>query len=205
MLSAATSIFNCVDELKRMLSSIHNFMEYIIVVDGRYKGFNYPADLSVDGSREILEGYKNVILIDAPNLKEVEKRQIYLDKTRELGIDLLLTIDSDEYVECEDWKTFEKHCRFEYEIYNKQTGQFGIYVENSNTNIHQFDPRPRIFANPYDIKHTDHRHFVKSDGSPIDMSSIIHGLKLRHDYHLRTESYQELRLAYQKQLVSSEV
>lgn len=205
MLSVAVSIFNSLDELKRMISSVQKHVKYIIVVDGKFRDFDYQSDLSTDGSRELLQSFDNVMLIDAPNLREVEKRQVYLDKTKELDIDLLLVMDSDEYVECKDWDLFEKYCRFEYEVYNKQTNQFGILVENANQ-IGKFDPRPRIFAHPYDIKHmdNDHKNFTTKSNRLLSMSSVIVGLRLRHNYDLRSQSYQELRLAYQKKLTDSE-
>lgn len=205
MLSVAVSTFNSLNELKRMIFSVQKHVKYIIVVDGKFKDFDYPSDLSTDGSREFLQSFDNVILIDAPNLREVEKRQVYLDKTKELDVDLLLVMDSDEFVECEDWNLFEKYCRFEYEVYNKQTNQFGILVENANIQG-QFDSRPRIFAHPYDIKHNDndHKNFTTKSNIPLDMSSVIVGLKLRHNYDLRTPSYQKLRLSYQKKLTASE-
>ena len=205
MLSVASMIFNSLDEFKRMMSSVGNNAKYIIIVDGKFRDFDYSSDLSTDGSREFAQSFDNVILIDAPNLREVDKRQIYLDKTKELDIDLLLVLDSDEFIECDDWDLFEKYCRFEYEVYNKQTNQFGIPVENANI-PNAFDPRPRIFANPYDIKHidNDHKNFVTKSNVPIFMSSVITGLRLRHNHDLRTASYQELRLDYQKKLTSSE-
>jgi len=208
MLSFAISFFMSVQELKRCLSSIASHAKYIFCVDGRFIGFDYPTPLSVDGSRNVVVGYDNAILIDAPDLTEIKKRQIYLDKTKEHDINLLIALDSDEYVECDDWNLFEEYCRSEYEINNKQTTQFGVLVENANTiGRNQFDPRPRIFANPWDIKHTDHRtFFTKSDNRLVGTTCVIEGagFKLRHNYNLRHETYNELRLAYQKQLVESE-
>ncbi len=208
MLSAAISFFMSIQELKRCLSTITPYMKYIFCVDGRFLGFDYPTPLSTDGSRELVMEYENTVLIDAPDLKEINKRQIYLDKTKEHDIDLLLVLDSDEFAECDNWSLFEEYCRSEYKINNKQTTQFGVLVENANTyGRNQFDPRPRIFANPWDIKHTDHRTFVtKSNSRPVGTTCVIEGagFKLRHNYTLRHESYNELRLSYQKQLVESE-
>jgi hypothetical protein len=209
MLSAAICLFMCLNELRVCLLSIAPFVKYIFCIDGRFIGFNYPSKLSVDGSRELIKGFDNAMLIDAPDLKEINKRQIYLNMTKEHDIDLLLVLDSDEYIELDPgmtWTKFEEFCRFEYENNNKITTQFGIKVENANTpGLNQFDFRPRIFANPYDIKHVDHRTFVtKSENKPVGISCNIAGVRLRHNYSQRYETYNELKLQYQKQLTESE-
>jgi len=94
--------FNDVKSLKRCIPTLQP--DKIYAVDGRFKNFNTPNPLSTDGSREYLKTFKNVKLIDAPDLEEVDKRNIYLKKCEE---EFLLRIDSDEWVEG-DWSLFRR-------------------------------------------------------------------------------------------------
>lgn len=94
--------FNDVESLKRCIPTLK--VDTIYAVDGRFKNFDAKNSLSTDGSREYLKTFKNVKIIDAPDLKEVDKRNIYLDECNE---EFLLRIDSDEWVEG-DWSLFRK-------------------------------------------------------------------------------------------------
>jgi len=92
--------FNDVKSLKKCIPTLN--VDQIYAIDGRFKNFNSPTPLSNDGSREYLEGFPNVKLIDAPDLEQVDKRNIYLKECKE---DFLIVIDSDEWVEG-DWTLF---------------------------------------------------------------------------------------------------
>src|SRR5689334_22428156 len=82
--------------LVRCLDSLDNF-DCVICVDGRFSEFTSCANeagLSDTGTREIVESYRNTLLIDYPRRDEVRKRNAYLQLAKEY--DWLLVIDSDE-------------------------------------------------------------------------------------------------------------
>ena len=94
--------YDDLESLKRCIPTIH--ADTIYAIDGRYKDFNSPNPLSADGSREFLQSFENVKLIDAPDLQQVEKRNIYLKECKE---DFLFVVDSDHWMEG-NWDSFRK-------------------------------------------------------------------------------------------------
>lgn len=106
--------FDDVNGLKRCIPTLK--VDKIYAVDGRFKNFKGKEPLSTDGSREYLQTFKHIQLIDAPDLEEVDKRNVYLRACKE---DFLLRIDSDEWLEG-DWSEFRK------EISNKVKEENGL-------------------------------------------------------------------------------
>ena len=87
----------------RMITSLPEDIP-ILVIDGVFEGHDGDP-LSDEAIREQVKGYSNVTLIDAPNLDEPKKRQIYLDI---LMCKYTLVIDSDEYIQEANWPSFTK-------------------------------------------------------------------------------------------------
>lgn len=199
----ACSVFNDKDSFKRHLSSLPKSDDVLhVVVDGRYKGFNYPSELSNDGTRELALSNPHTMLIDAPNLSEIEKRQIYFNMVSK-G-DVLIVVDSDEYLEG-DWDGF---CS-ELEEYNKLVMDnhplcIGIYVFNPLHN--GWDRRPRIWFNAFNVK-MGPRHYEYTNSinkQPITFNYWVKLLKANHNYKYRYESYNVLREEYQNMLIANE-
>lgn len=67
--------------------------------------------MSTDGSRELVKSYSKCLLIDYPK-PEFEKRQKYLEYCGLYSVDILLIIDSDEFVlnNC-DLETFHRNIK----------------------------------------------------------------------------------------------
>lgn len=94
--------YDDLESLKRCLPTLD--ADTIYAIDGRFKGFNSPNLLSTDGSRKFLQSFENVNLIDAPDLEEIDKRNIYLKECKE---DFLFVVDSDHWIEG-DWNSFRE-------------------------------------------------------------------------------------------------
>ena len=196
MIIIACSTFNDLNSYKRHLSSMPNDPAVVhTTVDGKYKEFDYPCGLSNDGTRELalLEGS---VLISAPNLTQIQKRQIYFNITTK--DDILIPIDSDEYI-VGDWLEFTKELNKYKKLVVDET-PFVVCINTYNTIHHKYDPRPRIFFNPHNIV-TGPRHFEFTNR--ITKKSIISrnmplvkSIKLEHNYNHRYESYNELRQQY---------
>jgi hypothetical protein len=126
--------------------------EYVFCLDGRYhylKEDEYFANpLSTDGSREIVDCYKdkNVLLVDAEDLSESAKRQTYCEVSKIYGVDVLLILDSDEWVWFADWPAFRNECYQKIIIRDK--GNWKIW----NVAFREMD-RPRLWFKPYDIRY----------------------------------------------------
>lgn len=200
----ACSTFNDKDNIKRHLLSIPQYIHQI-TLDGRYKDFDHPSDLSDDGTREVVKTFFNCLLIDAGGLTEVEKRQIYFDLFNPINYKFLVVADSDEYF-FGDWQEFIHELDDLYEKYYiiNQPVCIGIKVHNPPTG--EFDPRPRIWINAHNVKmgpkHNEFRN--KLDNKGLFFSHTIQSMKLKHDYKLRYPSYDNLRLIYQSRLISQE-
>jgi hypothetical protein len=69
------SVFNENNELfKKSINSIISYVDKIIVVDGRYKGYPAKNPISNDGTRDFVRSLGNKVeLYDAPNLEEWQK------------------------------------------------------------------------------------------------------------------------------------
>jgi hypothetical protein len=200
----ACSVFNDKDNIKRHLLSIPQYVHQL-TIDGRYKDFDHPSDLSDDGTREVVNVFFNTLLIDAGGLTEIEKRQIYFDRFNPINYKFLLVADSDEYF-VGDWQEFIYELDDLYEKYYTidQPVCIGIKVHNPPTE--EFDPRPRIWINAHNVKmgpkHNEFRN--KLDNSGLYFSEEVKSMKLKHDYRLRYPSYNNLRLLYQSRLISQE-
>lgn len=173
-----------------------------MAIDGRYKDFDYPSDLSDDGTREVINTFFNCYLIDAGGLTEVEKRQIYFDKFNPVTYKFLLPVDADEYF-YGDWQDFICELNDLYDKYqNKENKPVIILIQTFSPNNDSYQPRPRIFLNAHNVK-TGPRHNEfrsKIDNSLLYAIDEVKAMKLKHDYKLRYPSYEERRIAYQKKL-----
>ncbi len=80
--------------LQRCLSSIQAYIDLIIMIDGKFKQFEYDHDLSMDNSRRVVGSFPNAVYYCYPNLTEIEKRNKYFEIAGSIDIDFLLVIDS---------------------------------------------------------------------------------------------------------------
>lgn len=79
--------------IQNCIESVYDFVDEIVIVDGRYVDFPGESDFSTDGTLEYLKSIDKVNLILAPGLQEIEKRNLYL--TGSEG-DWYLMLDADE-------------------------------------------------------------------------------------------------------------
>lgn len=185
-------MYNDCKSLERCLSSLHDKVDVMVAVDGRFKHFkdDNTGFLSNDGSRELVESYDNAVLIDVPNSYEIQKRTAYLDYCRKVRPEFLLICDSDEYVyEPEtDWDLFNKKtdkiCNtLPYVNYNI----FGIYTEVRSPDydhvVHKivgssppsvtpttsekkaWSYHPRLWSRPYEMEY-NRTHYMFRNSNP---------------------------------------
>jgi hypothetical protein len=104
--AAGIIFFNDCVSLDRCLNSINEGVDVVFAIDGKFPNFPADSELSTDGSRELVSSFSKCVLIDFPR-SEVDKRSKYLEYCAHYSIDVLLIIDSDEFVRNpENWSTF---------------------------------------------------------------------------------------------------
>lgn len=207
------SFYNDRRGLRRLLESVYGNVEYVICVDGKYSYNEWNTEpLSTDGSRELIQDVakdfegQGLYLIDAPNLTEARKRQIYCDLTKDYVIDCLIILDSDEYVFCADWLRFRHECYQKIVVRDK--GLWNIY------NLHFKEPtaRPRLWWRAYEIElGPTHYDFTRKDDvtcREINMGGdeihTIGNIIISHKHDLRTADHQFAREQWEKKQQSIE-
>lgn len=190
--AACISFYNDKKSMHRLLESVAGNVEYTFCLDGRYnylKEDEYFANpLSTDGSRELVECYrdKEVYLIDKPDLNESGKREAYLDIARKYGVDVILTLDSDEWVWFARWEAFRLECY--QKIIVRDKGLWNIY----NIAFREMD-RPRLWFRPWELGYgkTHYLFYRKDDPTKAlinmggDQRHFIDHICIQHKDNLR--------------------
>lgn len=161
----------------------------IYAIDGRFKNFNSPNPLSTDGSREYLQRFENVILMDAPDLLEVQKRNVYLKACKE---EFLFVVDSDHWMEG-NWNSFRKEID---EKVNKKNG-YGYWFHLIDL-VRNWDGFQCLgFYSPNKVEYKYRHDWYEAEGERILPNSHngkyteLYSLKVYNDKSLR-KSQREL-------------
>lgn len=186
------SIFRLLDSLPREAKKI--------VIDGKFAFNPNPQELSDESLRDRIKTYDNVMLIDAPNLSEPEKRQIYLSNNPHK---YLMIIDSDEYVLAADWPRFYNF------ILTLDSGIHHVFFETDNNG--GTSTYPRLWVNPRDWRYVHCHNIFKneklglvlksgfSDGETCPALLCGMGDELRSKEYLNdTYEYQVKLIEYEK-------
>lgn len=172
-------------------------VDIVYCVDGKFPDYDYPVELSDDGSRELVLSYTNTVLIDCP-ADEVTKRNRYLEACKE---SVAIMIDSDEYVLEADWSVFRKNC----EKLPADKNLFGLLAKHTDgPGIY-----PRLFRAPQEMEyHRCHNFFRHKPTGDIfrspSLSTAVEGLTLAWDDSLRKQDHIDRTFEYQKRLIEKE-
>jgi len=156
-IAAGMIFYDDLSSLKRLMPTLH--VDVIYAIDGRFHGFESPNPLSTDGSREYLKSFKNVILVDAPDLPEVEKRNIYLRLCKE---EFLLVVDSDVWFEG-DWTEFRDEIN---EKVNEKNG-YGYWILTKDLSRKTTDYIVVGFYMPSKISYVHRHDWYEAEGERI--------------------------------------
>jgi hypothetical protein len=206
--------------LRRCLKSIHDHVDLMIVIDGKFRYFEDDHDLSIDNSREFVESFSNSVYCCWPNLTEIEKRNKYLEFAGEKNVEFLLVIDSDEYAVI-DGAEFLHNLEKLRNL--KMTN--GSHDDGGNTDVYGIKifekhiEKPdyireryieRLFYKPGKLRYQSiHCNLVDVDNPSRNFttgkySSEIHGITLYNDDDLRTSNYLKRSIQYQSRLLEGE-
>lgn len=194
----ATCLSNCLDSV--LQDEVLRRYIKVIAVDGRYKGYPIDHDLSEDGSREIIEDYRerfpeNVSLWDYPNLHERFKRQKYVDIAARESIPYLLILDSDEWIEVARVDKLIKELKhIEEEWYDTNIeNPIPVMRVGNVCNVKCIDrgednipfhmvPRPRLWYRPQDMHYTTkHYWFARKEDIPDPNKTDSGNINYRQD------------------------
>lgn len=161
-----SSVYGHPRELRRMLSSLSDKVDMMIVHSSRYKGYDDTEQLIEDSCQalKIADEYCCEI-IESPAMTEFDKRAMTPLISRRKNIDFLIICDSDEYIDVNetDWEKFKQSC-IDIAIgkYQGQYNIFGIKVEDGPQNFRYL---PRLWYNPQDVYY-DSTHYGLKSKSP---------------------------------------
>ncbi len=184
--------------ITRLLDSLPKQAQKIII-DGRFAKNPNSQELSDESLRDKIKSYDNVTLIDAPNLEEPEKRNMYLiQNTHKYQIN----IDSDEYIISADWDKF-----FDC-VKNIDSGIHHIlFKTDSGGGTSQY---PRLWVNPshwkYVICHNIFKNNVTGEmiKSGFNHGEIILGILCGFGDELRSQEYLKDTFDYQVKMIEFE-
>jgi glycosyltransferase involved in cell wall biosynthesis len=209
VVSLGISIYQDFGSAHRLIPSVHKKVEHIIAVDGRYPGYGDDklSGLSTDGTREYLQQFSNIHLIDMPNSPQVAKRSRYLEEAGKYKTDVLIVVDADEWIEeIEEnggwWDFRSKVVELFEEAERDGLGPvhnlYGIWERYGAPD--QFQHNPRVILRPEECEYYFHHNFVrnKSKGYREWMEApFSKGIILRGDNHLRTKEREQTMTDYE--------
>ena len=204
--------------LRRCMNSIHDYVDLMIVIDGKFRYFEDDHDISSDNSRDVVESFSNSAYYCYPNLTEIEKRNKYLEFAGDQGIEFLLVIDSDEFavinkaeflLQLENVRNLKINSGYRGDITDVYgTKIFEKHFEKPNCIRERYIER--IFYKPGNLRYQSiHCNLVDVNNPARNFTtgkytSEIHGITLYNDDELRSNRYLEKSVLYQNTLLEGE-
>jgi hypothetical protein len=197
--------------LERCLNSIHQGVDRIFVIDGRYPdwGDDKVDDIfSNDGTYALCMEYPNLTYV-ALHADQNTKRTEYLRlcSPEEYDINFLIVIDADEFVIDASWKEFRNNIqRYIYDF----PGRHSRYIYQIK---YQFEPHKtgflaRLIQDPWQLKYIKHYILTTVDNIgdiPVPQSTqLIEGITIITDDSKRHISRMQRDINYQWDLFYKE-
>jgi hypothetical protein len=215
------SFYQDFHSLRRMLQSLQSYpIDLLIAVDGRYN--EHPADLPFSSieCRDLIDSFQTPSGVYAIHLRtEIEKRQLYFEVAGHHHIDVLIVMDSDEYIihNKTKWHLFIEELEHKIE---QNEGTFRrcycipVLLKSKGQTKEMpkgyIEKLPRIFYKPQDLQYVDDHYTVRNKKTGVNVishftqDSVIKHLTIGHDHNLRDKEYLEQRTTYQQTLINTE-
>ena len=212
------SFYEDFDSLRRMIQSCQSYpIDIVIAIDGRYKGYPAKQALSDRATRDLRLGFRTPwALIDAPDLSQNEKRQIYFNLSKHHELDCLIVMDSDEYFihERTNWPLFMDDLEQKIKE-NAHTWRqaYCIPVVLGDKGIQKMpagytENLPRLFYKPWELQYVDDHYTIRNKKTGVMMTfegnATLQHIALGHDHALRTEEYNANTQKYEEELTEYE-
>jgi hypothetical protein len=198
-----------------MLQSLQSYpIDLILAIDGRYD--IHPSDniLSDKQARDLFKGYQTPYkLIDAPNLTQNAKRQIYFDKAAEYRLDVIIVMDSDEYFIHDKtvWSAFltelEQKVRGNEHTYIQCYCIPTLLIDKGIQRMPEgyIENLPRLFTNPSTLQYVEDHYTIRNKSTGVLMTTqsnqVLSNILLGHDHKLRSKTYNEHCKQYEDDLI----
>lgn len=139
-----------------------DIIDVIYLIDGRYAGRNDNPQYQDDMTEAIVHATPKIHYIKMYNVKQIEKRNKYWELAEKDGVDWVIVLDSDEYIEIKNPNSF-------MDLLNNLKDDYPMArcFPVAGNNLGHFFPMPRLFTTPFDYRH---RHNIGniSHGSLYD-------------------------------------
>jgi len=198
-IAAGIIFFNDAASLKRCLPTLSGF-DTVFCIDGKFDTFDYPSILSNDGSREVVKSFNNTILIDAPNLKEFQKRNRYFELCAEHHFDYLLLVDADEWIEG-DFDLFKKTWIERSLKDGKHLRRLPVQDADKPS---WFQYMPIVFYRPGELEYRGTHWTIARRGAKTGdweagtRIGFCDGIRKMHEHQLRNQDYMRRRDEFQQ-------
>jgi len=202
-IGAGIIFFNCRQELRRCLDSLKS-LDTVIAIDGRFPTHPSRYRYSKDWSKELCDKYGNVHYYRYAR-NQIMKRNLYLDLAKLYNLDYILVMDSDSWLEIEDWDKFKKQLEANL---NDDHIMYLVKFQNGDHNFHWL-----YLFKPKGLKYFKlHNLIVHKCGfrtlipwSPYE--KFVHGITIHHDHALRTgqQIIQTMEYRHNKQPIESKL
>jgi hypothetical protein len=162
---------------------------------------NFPELKEKDDSEEVINQMNNVYIIGEDIMSQVDKQNLAFRKAAELGIDVILQIDADEWVDIDDMNYFIDS--IDDELTSTGTFQFMIPWVNILSSP-PYDPTvdrmPRLFLFPDLISCEKVHWWYYNVGYRIivDNTKVCKGVTMYHDDGVRSKKRNDIMWEFQK-------
>lgn len=195
------SFYQDFDSLQRMLHSLQGYpFDMLIAIDGIYTGHpgrqTYSDKVVIDLFKTIQTPYQ---LLDMPPMSQIAKRQIYFEMSKVHGLDVIIVMDSDEYIihNKTNWPLFVEE--LEQKIRENADTFVQGYTIPLQINQKRYAPNQvinaaRVFHKPWELQYVDNHHTIRNKKTGVNMGyqsdrTVLTQLMIGTDHKLRTDKY----------------
>ncbi len=212
-LAVCISYFNNVKEIPRLLDPIVEHVDLIIAIDGKYPKFDWPTNLSTDGSTELLiEKYNAVVQVNKSPIEQIDKRNQYLEIAENANMDFVLVLDTDDYLhpDYQDWDLFYQQLADlpdSETLGNVWVWMSPLHVANWNmvtdNTWSQYTRIIRPSKIRYDVTHWT--YCLKGDNTSFEVANqTLEGLRFDSDSRLRSKKYSKAGYKWAEEQMNEE-
>lgn len=219
------SFYEDYKSLRRMLQSLEPYpVDLIIAVDGKYKEWSDPTAPNLSNAKRVLDTFRSFRIpfryVGIGGLTQIEKRTLYFEYCNKEDIDVLIVMDSDEYIieDKTNWSLFTKdleqkiktnntrQCTQSYSIPIQGYDIQGDRTESTNNPTHIL----KAFYKPSELEYHGNHYTIRNR-----YTKLIQGyagdvrcehIMIGHDHALRDperlkqmDEYEKVQMRYEKE------
>lgn len=207
-----------------MLESLQGYpIDHIVAIDGRYKGHKAKQALSDDECLDLFESFQTPFTIyPVADHTQIYKRQQYFDKSKNHNLDVIIVIDSDDFIvhDKTNWPLFIQDLEQKVKMYedsnNPDLSQSysvpvrGYYIQGDREgDVKDSDASPstniiRVFYKPYELEYYGNHYTIRRKDNKVNQyyhsgNILCSNIMIAHDHALRSKEEIKQMDAYQKQ------